>query len=185
MPGEGENTPQPPAISQGGEGGGIFTDPKKVRSDAQMVAHMLSCGVIEQEQAEGLLRTAFILAADAAREKKTREFVSLMKIPLAAARLPQTARPAVAIQNNIGVQQDDRAIDRKREVEVERAEFELELAKANYVHRDEVTRVFDVLGVQLAQAMSEIAKISTPAQAVLSRHLQMAQDQIHEIWPDS
>jgi len=66
-------------------GGGI----RNLRSDARMVARMLSLGVIEEEQAKGLLRQLFGLIAreHGAANPSARNIAALWKIPLTAVAL--------------------------------------------------------------------------------------------------
>jgi len=96
----------PPAEPGPGAGGTglLFSDERRnargqrgVRSDARLAVRMLSLGVVSEEQTETLLRSAFRLAAQAARSDDTRDYAAAMKVILAASRLEIEAIKAAAL----------------------------------------------------------------------------------------
>ena len=66
---------------------GQLLDPHHRRSDARMVAQMISLGVVSEERAAGLLRAGIEFAEKAVIEDDERRYIAAMKIPLAVARL--------------------------------------------------------------------------------------------------
>lgn len=60
--------------------GALLTSRRYLRSDARIAAQLISSGVVSPEVAENLMRKAFDLAGTAAETKKTRSFVSLMRL---------------------------------------------------------------------------------------------------------
>jgi hypothetical protein len=69
--------------AQGGYGGIILEDKRHVRTAAKMV----SLGVVPTEQAESLLRQAFVLAARGIKNGETQLYFNSMKLILATAGL--------------------------------------------------------------------------------------------------
>lgn len=68
------------AEATGGGPGSVFTDPKTIRSDARLAARYIGLGVIDDAESVSLLRKGYELAKTT---KKPREFVALMKLPIA------------------------------------------------------------------------------------------------------
>lgn len=157
----------------------MYTEPLHIRADAKLVAKILSCGSISTEKADELLKVTAALAGDAAVKGRSRDFAALMRVLIQAAKLGIERGPSVAIQNNIGIGTDGRAIDSKRRIEVESAEFDLAKKKGEYVRRDEVEMVFSMMGSHLAQALEDIAKVSPRAREILSTRLEMAENAIN------
>lgn len=87
--------PEPEPDPAGGMGG-LFSEVQQqagglrhLRSDARMVARLISCGVIEEEQAAELLKQGFKLAAKSARKGDARGYAATMGIAIAAVKLEQ------------------------------------------------------------------------------------------------
>ena len=66
---------------------GELLDPHHRRSDARMVARMISLGVVDEERAASLLRAGIEFAEKAVTDNDERRYTAAMKIPLAVARL--------------------------------------------------------------------------------------------------
>lgn len=73
-----------PPVRQKGEG--ILVDDQNMASDANMVAKMISLGVVDEEVANAVLKRAFVFAAKADDERK---YASVMRVVLEAAKLKQ------------------------------------------------------------------------------------------------
>lgn len=99
-----------------GRGGGLFQRTDNFRSDANMLAQMLSLGVVEIEEVQEVLRQAFVLAKSAASDKKYREYSAMLGAILAAAKLAQDERklatPKKVVNNlNVNVGSPERRAD--------------------------------------------------------------------------
>jgi mannose/fructose/N-acetylgalactosamine-specific phosphotransferase system component IIC len=65
----------------------ILGDPNHNRADARMAARIISLGVVPEEKVAAVLGQAFVLAARAAKDNKSREYAAAMSVPLATAKL--------------------------------------------------------------------------------------------------
>ena len=77
-----------------GGGGALFVRPDNRRSDARLVARMLSLGVVKPSRVRELLRQGFDLASASAHKGDARGYSACMKIAIEAAKLEQKERPS-------------------------------------------------------------------------------------------
>jgi hypothetical protein len=98
---DGTDADDPTEPAETGGAGGICTDHRSVRSDARMVARLLSLGVVPVEVAEAVLKRGFVLAGNA---KSARNYRAAMSVIQGAAKLGLDAvrkdAPSVAVQVN-------------------------------------------------------------------------------------
>lgn len=102
---DGADADEPTAPAETGGAGGICTDHRSVRSDARMVARIMSLGVVPVEVAEAVLKRGFVLAGNA---KSARNYRAAMSVIQGAAKLGLDAvrkdAPSVAVQVNAPAQ---------------------------------------------------------------------------------
>lgn len=186
-PGESELIADPKSQnSNAGVGGELFSDPKHIRSDCQTVVKMLSLGgIAEQKRVEKILEQGYMLAEEAAKKKRSREWASIIRMITALAKLDQRERfgptsSQTNIQNNlIAGEAGERAIDRKRQAEAEAAELRLEAMRSNLFTVAELEQVFDIVGAELQKASDKIGKLSPPAQQILLEAIDTAERNVN------
>lgn len=146
---------------QGGQGGGVFQDPKRIRGDSQTVCQLLSLGVIPEDQIETLVRGAVMHGAKAIREGKAREWASIMRVLIGCAALKQQYEnprgPLVAVQNNVTT---DSSLEQKRQIQVEKEQLQLDQMRGELVNVKTIMTICEKMGRCMGEVIEMVAKHS-------------------------